>query len=149
MLLRYVAAVLDQHGPVAAAGMLVNMTEPNLAEPGDLAQVNTAFAETDRRGFSGRFPHLLLDAHYWFPFQRSMMIEETNWEGKIERYGSSIRLLEELKAVKSFITGALPAVGTIPAADQDVLSAAWETSEAVLRPCMSAIDKRVPLWTPG
>src|SRR5882762_1375410 len=30
----------------------------------------------------------------WLPFKRHLIIEEPNWEGKVERYGSAFRLLD-------------------------------------------------------
>lgn len=55
MLLRYVAAVLDEHGAADVAAIA------RTAEPNDPV-LDKVFASIDRRGFTERFPHLLLGA---------------------------------------------------------------------------------------
>jgi hypothetical protein len=71
VMFHYVAAVLDQHG-LSAVSRLIEVGEP----PSQTLDV--AFAEAVRRGFGGRFPHLLLGANLWLPYKRSLMIEEPN-----------------------------------------------------------------------
>lgn len=82
---RYIAAILDQRGK-SELNELIDITEPPRNE------YESVFAEADRRGFGGRFPQLLLGANLWFPFKRHLMIEEPNWEGKLDRYGSDERV---------------------------------------------------------
>ncbi|WP_218279127.1 hypothetical protein, partial [Pseudomonas sp. FW300-N1A5] len=51
-------------------------------------EVEAAFANAERRGFGERFPQLLLGASFWLPFSRNLMIEEPDWDGAVQRYGS-------------------------------------------------------------
>ena len=146
MLLRYVAAVLDQLGE-AAVRDLAGTARPSTAT------VAPVFAEADRRGFGGRFPQLLLGARYWLPFQRHLIIEEPNWQGDMERYGSLLRLVDEVREVRSAIAAADPAA-TAWTADRatpqdDTLAAAWQASDTVSRLCAVAIARRLPVWTTG
>ena len=146
MLLRYVAAVLDQHG-AAAPRILPGTVQPSHSE---LEQV---FAEANRRGFGGRFPQLMLGARYWLPFQRHLMIEEPNWFGSVERYGSLFRLADEIDDVRTFIAAADPSATKWTAnrvtAPEDILSAAWQASDTVSRLAAVAAARHVPLWTTG
>ena len=147
MLLRYVAAVLDQRGQ-SAVRRLVNTGKPAVKE------IDRVFAEAMRRGFGGHFPQLLLGARYWFPFQRHLIIEEPDWLGNLERYGSTFRLMDELQAVRTSIsdadTGATAWTANRPTTpENDVLAAAWQASDTVSRLCTHAISQRLPLWTTG
>ncbi len=146
MLLRYVAAMFDQRGPVAAHA-LAGMAKPSQAE------LDLVFAEAARRGFAGRFPQLLLGTRYWLPFQRNLIIEEPNWLGDVERYGSARRLADELKEVRAFVADAVPNVtawtAMRPTPQNDVLAAAWQASDTIARLCNSAVTQHLPLWTTG
>ena len=146
MLLRYVAAVFDQRGP-GAASILVGLTKPSYPE------LDRAFAEAERRGFGGQFPQLLLGARYWLPFERGLMIEEPNWLGDVERYGSAPRLMDELMAVRAFISSADPGATVATAKGQTILdntlAAAWQASDTVARLCAAAVAQHLPLWTTG
>ena len=146
MLLRYVAAVLDQRGETALRG-LAGPARPSSTE------VEPVFAEANRRGFGGRFPQLLLRARYWFPFQRHIIIEEPNWQGVVERYGSAPRLADELEEVRAAIASADPSAtawtADRPTPQGDTLAAAWQVSDTVSRLCAAANARRLPLWTTG
>jgi hypothetical protein len=83
---------------------MINQRRPNDRE------IETALAEAERRGFRGRFPQLLLGGRIWLPFSRNLMIEEPDWDGRAERYGSVPRLVDELTAIRAGITDADPSV---------------------------------------
>ena len=147
MLLRYVAAVVDQSGSNAVR---------SLSDSGKPAgeELDKVFAEATRRGFGGRFPQLLLGAHFWFPFQRHMIIEEPDWLGNLERYGSTFRVMDELQAIRAAIADADPSATAWTAnrpttPENNVLAAAWQASDTMARLCTAAIAQRVPLWTTG
>jgi hypothetical protein len=146
MLLRFVAAVLDQQGPAAARALAGRAKPPH-------SELDLVFAETDRRGFTGQYPQLLLGARYWFPFQRDMIIEEPSWEGAVERYGSLFRLADEVREVRAFIAGTDPSATAWTAQQEtpqdDVLAAAWQASDTVWHLSAAAMAQRVPLWTTG
>jgi hypothetical protein len=143
-LLRYVAAVLDQRGQ-AGLGSMRQQREP---APGE---THAVFAEAERRGFSGRFPQLLLGASFWLPFSRNLMIEEPDWDGAPERYGSVSRLVDELTEIRAGIVAADPSVQRTAESDdsRSTLVAAWWVSGTVLRLGTLATKKHLPLWTTG
>jgi hypothetical protein len=70
--LRYIAAVIDEQGEERAARLLAH--EPKPADD----QIHAALVAVDGRGFTSKFPHLLLGAKYWLPFAHDMIIEEPN-----------------------------------------------------------------------
>jgi hypothetical protein len=144
VMFHYVAAVLDQHGQSALSN-LIDAPEPSTQEFG------AVFAEADRRGFGGRFPHLLLGANLWLPFKKHLMIEEPNWEGKIERYGSVFHLVDELTTVRAAIADTQPSVAHVSATNTSnkVIVPAWQTSSTILRLATIAATKHLPLWTTG
>ncbi len=146
MLFRYVAAILDQQGSVGLRA-LVGTTKPSYPV------LNAVFAEADRKGFSGRFPHLLLGARYWFPYKRRLIIEEPSWRGTVERYGSVFEVAEEIASVRDAIAAADPAVtawtSDKPPSRGDIVAAAWETSDTVSRICAAAAARHLPFWTTG
>ena len=147
MLLRFVAAVLNQRGPNTAAAALKGATKPS---PLDQA---ATFEEAERRGLAGRFPQLLLGAWYWLPFLRNVIIEEPSWRGGVERYGSLFRLSEELSEIREFIASA-DASAVHWTAKQvseppNVLASAWQASDTVSRLAAVTVSKRLPLWTTG
>ena len=147
MLLHYVAAVLDQRGSKEARSLVGIKTRPPNSD------LDTIFDEAERRGASGRFPHLLLGARYWLPFKRNLIIEEPSWTGNVERYGSLAHLSEEVKQVRNFIADADPDAVIRGSSDErldyDVLAAAWQASDSVSRLCAVALDRHLPLWTTG
>lgn len=146
MLLRYVAAKLDQGNP-DAANVLIHAQTPSQTE------VDQVFAEVKRRGFGGRFPQLLLGAEYWLPFKRNLIIEEPDWSGYVTRYGSTPGLADELSAIRALISAADPTVTAWSAKRNEVpggmLAAAWQASDTISRMCGMAVDQRLPLWTTG
>jgi hypothetical protein len=144
VMFHYLAAILDQRGK-SELTKLIDITEPPRHE------YEAVFAEADRRGFGGRFPQLLLGANLWLPFKRHLMIEEPNWEGKLDRYGSVFHLVDEVTAVRAAIADALPSVARASAADTSdkIIVAAWQTSNTILRLATIAVAKHLPLWTTG
>jgi hypothetical protein len=144
VMFRYVAAILDQRG-TSELNKLLDITEPPRHE------YQAVFAEADRRGFGGRFPHLLLGANLWLPFRSQLMIEEPNWNGKLDRYGSVFHLVDEITTVRAAIADADPLI-IHSSADQtsdQVIVAAWQTSNKILRLATIAAAKHLPLWTTG
>ena len=139
LLLRYVAAVLDLRG---AEGMraLVGTAEPGHEEIGRI------LGEADGRGFTSRFPQLLLVSKFWLPFQRNMIIEEPDWEGRTERFGSNYRLAEELEGLRNAIKSADPLAGKEREAPTEILWAAWQASETISRLCTIATSHHLPFW---
>jgi hypothetical protein len=144
VMFHYLAAILDQRG-TSELRKLINIAEPPRHE------YEAVFAEADRRGFGGRFPQLLLGANLWLPFKRHLMIEEPNWEGKLDRYGSVFHLVDEVTAVRAAIADTLPSVARASAADTSdkIIVAAWQTSNTILRLATIAVAKQLPLWTTG
>jgi len=141
---RYVAAVLELHDVRSAAKLLKGREHPKPE------QYHPVFDAVEKRGFTGRFPQLLLGADYWLPFQRNMIIEEPSWRGDVERFGSTIRLMEEIVHIRHFIRSADPTALTVPEDDdQNVLSAAWKAADMVHRLGTLAVRKHLPLWTTG
>jgi hypothetical protein len=114
--------------------------------------MDAVFAEADRRGFGGRFPQLLLGADTWLPIQRNLMLEEPDWDGKVARYGSAFRLVDEITAVRDALTEADPSVVESTeddGASERVLIAAWQTASTILRLAALATAKHLPLTTTG
>lgn len=144
VLFHYAAAVLDQRG-ASELRKLADVTEPPREE------YEAAFAEADRRSFSGRFPQLLLGAEVWLPYKKNLMIEEPNWDDRLDRYGSVVRLIEEVTAVRAAIAEAQPSV--VRSSDfrtsDKMLNAAWHTSSIILRIAAIAAARHLPLWTTG
>jgi hypothetical protein len=140
----YVAAILDQRG-ASELNKLIDITEPPRNE------YQAVFAEADRRGFAGRFPHLLLGANVWLPFRSQLMIEEPNWNEKLDRYGSVFHLLDEVTTVRAAMTDADPSLKHFSAAQTSdrVIAAAWQTSNTIWRLATIATAKHLPLWTTG
>lgn len=116
----YVAAVLDQSGSVELE-RLIDVTKPSPKE------FEARFDEASRRGFGGRFPHLLLGADLWLPFRDYLMIEEPDWEGKLGRYGSVFHLVEEVTNVRASIAMVHPSYAKVLVQEstEQVLVAAW------------------------
>jgi len=119
----YLAALIDERGPEAVG----------------------------RHGFTSRFPQMLLGAMHWLPFERNLIIEEPDWRGKLRRFGSSERLIEEIIDLRDLIAAAdLRATEQNPdQGREDLLGAAWQASETVARIGAIAVRERVPLWTTG
>jgi hypothetical protein len=144
VMLHFAAAVLDQRGRVGL-GSLIRQGRPTSDE------MNTVFTNAERRGFAGRFPQFLLGARLWLPFSRNLMIEEPNWDGTVERYGSVPRLLDEIAEIRAGIAETDPSVqhAAGPDAQEYSLAAAWQTSATVLRLVTLAQHRQLPLWTTG
>jgi hypothetical protein len=144
VMLRFAAAVMDRRGQ-AGLSSLTHQRHPTSDE------VKAALASAERRGFAGRFPQLLLGARFWLPFSRNLMIEEPDWDGAVERYGSVPRLLDEITEIRAGIVEADPSVeqATEQGALEYSLAAAWQTSAAVLRLVTVAAERHLPLWTTG
>jgi hypothetical protein len=81
VILHFAATVLDQSGQAGLTNMI-----PRRRPTSD--EMEAAFAAAERRGFGGHFPQLLLGASFWLPFSRNMMIEEPDWDGVQQRFGS-------------------------------------------------------------
>jgi len=143
VMFRYVAAILDQHGK-SELSKLIDAAKPSTQE------FDAVFGEADRRAFAGRFPHLLLGANLWLPFKKHLMIEEPNWEGKLDRYGSVFHLADEVTTVRAAIVDTQPSINSsaLEASDK-VIVAAWQTSNSILRLANIAVTKHLPLWTTG
>lgn len=144
VMFHYIAAILDQRG-ISELRKLIDITEPPRNE------YEAVFAEADRRGFGGRFPQLLLGANLWLPFKKYLMIEEPNWEGKPDRYGSVFWVVDEILTVRAAIAEVQP---SFVHASSDEMSdramfRAWRSSESVLRLAKIATAKHLPLWTTG
>jgi hypothetical protein len=144
VMFRYVAAVLDQHGLSEVRGLVEVDDPPSHA-------LDAVFAEAERRGFGGRFPHLLLGASVWLPYRSALMIEEPNWDGHPARYGSVIHLLDEVTSVRSAISDAHPSVlhYSDSEASTPVLAAAWQASHTIARLAKMAVTRHLPLWATG
>lgn len=144
VMLHFAAAVLDQRGRAGLSSM-IHQRRPTSDE------MNAAFANAERRGFAGRFPQLLLGARFWLPFSRNLMIEEPDWDGAVERYGSVPRLLDEIAEIRTGIAEADPSVKQTAEPDslEYSLAAAWQTSATVLRLVTIALQRQLPLWTTG
>ena len=140
----FVAAVFDQRGPEAARELR------DRASPTVPAML-PAFRKAQRRGFVGSFPQLSLGAHYWLPFRPNMMIEEPNWRGTVERYGSVFHLHDEITRLQSLIGDADPSAAAWPQAERPpgsrMLVGAWQASVSILRLAVVAIAQRLPVWT--
>jgi len=146
MLLRYAAAILDQQGRTAVRA-LAGTTRP------PYPVLDAIFAEAGRRGFGGQFPQLLLGAKYWLPYKRHLIMEEPNWRGNAERYGSLFQLSDEVAKVRDCIADVDPRA-MVWTADKDtpkhdVIAAAWQASDTVSRLCAAAVARHLPLWTTG
>ena len=144
VMLHFAAAVLDQRGQAGLRGM-THQRHPTSDE------MEAAFANAERRGFAGRFPQLLLDARFWLPFSRNLMIEEPDWDGAVERYGSVPRLLDEITEIRAVITESDPSLEQTTEQDalEQCLAAAWQTSATVLRLVTIAAERHLPLWATG
>jgi hypothetical protein len=144
VMLHFAAAVLDQRGQAGLSSM-IHPSHPTSDE------MEAAFANAERRGFAGRFPQLLLRASFWLPFSRNLIIEEPDWDGSVERYGSAPRLLDEIAEIRAAIAEADPSVEHTTEQDalEHSLAAAWQTSATVLRLVTIAADRHLPLWTTG
>jgi hypothetical protein len=144
VMFHYVAAVLDQHGLSEVRGLMEVGDPPSQA-------LSAAFAEAERRGFGGRFPHLLLGAKVWLPYKSPLMIEEPNWDGHLDRYGSVIHLLDEVTRVRSAIAEARPSVlhSSDSEASYPAFVAAWQASNTIVRLAKIAVTQHLPLWTTG
>lgn len=144
VMFHYVAAILDQRG-TSELRKLINITDPPRHD------YEVVFAEADRRGFSGRFPQLLLGANLWLPFKRDLMIEEPNWEGRLDRYGSVFHLVDEIIAVRTAIADVQPSFVHASASETSdkAIFGAWQTSNAILRLAKLAAARHLPLWTTG
>jgi hypothetical protein len=144
VMFHYVAAILDQRGP-SELSKLIDSTEPPRQE------FDAVFTEADRRGFGGHFPHLLLGAKLWLPFKKHLMIEEPDWDGKLDRYGSVYHLVDEVNTVRAAIAKAQPSFvhASADETSDKAISAAWQASNTILRLAKIAAAKHLPLWTTG
>ena len=144
VMFHYIAAILDQRG-TSALSQLIDITEPPRHE------YDAVFAEADRRGFGGRFPQLLLGANLWLPFKKHLMIEELDWEGNLNRYGSVFRLLDEVITVRAAIAEVQPSFvhASVNESSDKAIFGAWHASDITLRLAKKACAKHLPLWTTG
>lgn len=142
VMFNYIAAVIDQRG-TSELNKLIDITVPPRHE------YEAVFAEADRRGFGGRFPQLLLGANLWLPFKKHLMIEEPNWQGKLDRYGSVFHFIDEIVTVRAAIADVQPSflhASADETADKPIVTA-WQSSTTVLRLAKLAAAKHLPLWT--
>ena len=142
-MLHFAAAVLDQRGQAGLS--MLDQHRPSAGE------MDAVFAAAERRGFGGRFPQLLLGARIWLPFSRNLMIEEPDWDGRVGRYGSVSRLVDELTAIRLGIAGADPSVeqSAEPESQGYSLAATWQALVTILRLATIASERHLPLWTTG
>jgi len=79
------------------------------------------------------------------------MIEEPNWDGHLERYGSVFHFVDEMTTVRAAIADAQPSATHSSAAEPSdkVIVAAWQTSNTILRLATIAAVKHLPFWTTG
>jgi hypothetical protein len=141
---QYLAALVDERGPEVSLD-LVGAPKPSHEE------FERTFIAVERRGFTSRFPQLLLGAMHWLPFERNLIIEEPDWRGKVRRFGSTERLIEEITELRDLIAQTDPRATDWNPDQQpeDILGAAWQASETVARIGAIAVTKRLPLWTTG
>ncbi len=136
-----------------AAVLTVRKPGETLPGPGawvqpDIREVPAMRPEVARLGFAGPYPQLLLDATFWFPFERNMIISEPDWAGTPARCGSLARLLDELDELRLFIARTNRNATTVDDDDdspKDMLQGAWQASSALKRLCTAAIANRVPV----
>ncbi len=142
--LHYLAALIDDRGPEMLPD-LIGTGKPSHEE------FERAFSAVEGRGFTSRFPQLLLGAMHWLPFERNLIIEEPDWRGTVRRFGSSERLIEEIIDLRDLIleTDARVADWNPDQQLDDLLSAAWQASETVARIGAIAVARHLPLWTTG
>lgn len=141
--LRYAAARVDETGPQGLRA-LVDAPRPAMTE------ITRALQAVERRGFTSRFPQLLLVSRYWLPLRRNMIIEEPDWKGTTHRFGSSYHFASELNEIRSLIRNADPrAVDWTPDNETtDIpLWAAWQASETIERVTRAAVSRHLPLWS--
>ncbi|QEX19509.1 hypothetical protein FRZ44_48230 [Hypericibacter terrae] len=145
VLLRYVAARIDERGTQGIRSLIDAEGPPSV-------EIGRALEGAESRGFTSRFPQLLLRSAFWLPFHRNMIIEEPDWQGRTERFGSNFRLEEELRDLRMLIAEADPRSGewtsdrSVPT---KVLWAAWQASEMMGRICAAATSRHLPFWTTG
>lgn len=144
VMFHYVAAVLDQRGKSEFSKLMGAGKPPS-------QELDAAFVEATRRGFGGRFPHLMLGASLWLPFKSSLMIEEPNWEGHVGRYGSVYHFVDEVTTVRAAIADAQPSVihSSVAEPSDQVMDAAWQASSTIVRLATIAAAQHLPLWTTG
>ena len=142
--LRYLAAFIGERGADALPD-LIGAGKPSHQE------FERAFTAVERRGFTGRFPQLLLGAMRWLPFERNLILEESDWGGKLARFGSTERLMDEITELRDLIAQTDPRATDWNPDQQpeDILGAAWQASDTVARIGAIAVTKRLPLWTTG
>jgi hypothetical protein len=142
VMLRYVTALADEGGPAALTRLIGTGRPPQ-------ADLEQALSRAEQRGYTGRYPQLLLVEQYWLPFRRDMIIAEPDWEGQPSRFGSASNLLRQVTEVRALIRRADPKVVRWTAdedAPEHVLDAAWQASETVHRLATLAVAHHLPLW---
>jgi len=144
LMLKYVAAVIDQEGDAAAARLLIGRKTPTSDQYGPV------FDAIEGRGFMIRFPHLLLNVTCWLPFERHMIIEEPNWRGTVERFGSTANLVREIAEIVHVIdTTDATAAQASESQEPDVLAAARKAADVIRRFGTIAVEQHLPFWTTG
>lgn len=100
-----------------------------------------------------RFKQIVGCEDYWLPTQAHILIEDNNWRGSPQTFGSSYRLLDELRDVAALIAAANPAVTLIasrcPKRGNTTLEYAWITCQIMLEFCAVAIKQNLPLFING
>ncbi|MDQ0474843.1 hypothetical protein [Labrys wisconsinensis] len=143
IMLMYVAAIIDKYSVSEACSLIKEGRPP-------YSNLEDVLTGAKYRGFGGNFPQLLLGARYWLPFKQHLMLEDANWLGRTERYGSIFQLNEEVKEVKKFIKIADPDA-TKWTSDKEtprdnILGAAWQASDTIFRLGSIALTRHLPLW---
>jgi len=144
-MLRYVAAVVEVEGEKAAR-RLVGAERPGYPEIGRI------FDSFDGVSELLRFPQLLLTDLYWLPYHRNVVVDDEDWQGERHRFGSTFRLADELRDLRTLIAALDP--NAIEGAESfetplPPLPAAWRVSEVVVKICGAAVERKLPLWTTG
>jgi hypothetical protein len=145
VMLRYVAAIVDERGLEGLRGLVGAERPPH-------GEIGRALVRVERRGFTGRFPQLSLTEYYWLPFRRNMIIEEPDWQGRTARFGSVYRLADELRDIRALLLETDRACSEWTAQREvptRILWAAWQASETVAKICAAGAERHLPLWTTG
>jgi hypothetical protein len=79
------------------------------------------------------------------------MIEEPNWEGKPDRYGSVFHLVDEINTVRAAIADVKPSFVHASAEERShkAIFGAWQSSNIIMRLAKIAAAKHLPLWKTG
>ncbi len=100
-----------------------------------------------------RFKQIIGCKDYWLPTQAHILIKDNNWRSFPQSFGSSYRLLDDLRDVAALIAAADPAVTSIasrcPKRGNTILEYAWMTCRIMSEFCAVAIEQHLPLSIGG